>query len=79
MTDDDDDWDDECSERFEQVLLKALRPGEKAKFAIVLLMTRDDDDTNQHVFGVSSEGDMDDSDLAQLLGHGMDAVKADAN
>jgi hypothetical protein len=44
-------------ERFEQALLKALKPGERAKFVVVMVMLRSDDDSNAYTFAVSSEGE----------------------
>ena len=82
-TDDDDDraqLDDELVDRFEAALLKAIKPGERATFAIAMRMTRREDGINLHTFAVSNETDeVSDVELAELLAEALRAVKDDAH
>jgi hypothetical protein len=83
-TDDDDDRaqpDDELLvDRFEAALLKAIKPGERATFAIAMRMTRREDGINLHAFAVSNETDeVSDVELAELLAEALRAVKDDAH
>jgi hypothetical protein len=82
MTDDhEEEWDreDDVLERFEQALLKAVKPGEQVQFAVVMEMTRKEDGTNVYTFSVSSEGDGEvlDAHTAEMLAHGLQTMKRD--
>ena len=83
MSDDyEDDWDrdDDVLERFEQALLRAVKPREQVRFVVVMEMTRKEDGTNVYTFSVSSEGDgeVSDAHTAEMLADGLQALKKDS-